>query len=152
MAVLITDDHELLKMPLERLRQTAQALLNELGSPEGELSILITDDGNIAAINRDYFNRPWPTNVISFSMMEGEFADVNPEAKMLGDIVISMETAEREAVEADMPVEENIVRLLVHGLLHIFGYDHEAPDADAERMARKSEQLMEMLEKERLLK
>lgn len=151
MAVLITDDHELLKMPLERLRQTAQALLNELGSPEGELSILITDDGNIAAINRDYFNRPWPTNVISFSMMEGEFADVNPEAKMLGDIVISMETAEREAVEADMPVEENIVRLLVHGLLHIFGYDHEAPDADAERMARKSEQLMETLKNERLL-
>ena len=151
MAVLITDDHELLKMPLERLRQTAQALLNELGSPEGELSILITDDGNIAAINRDYFNRPWPTNVISFSMMEGEFADVNPEAKMLGDIVISMETAEREAVEADMPVEENIVRLQVHGLLHIFGYDHEAPDADAERMARKSEQLMETLKNERLL-
>jgi len=152
MAVLITDDRELMKMPLESLRQAAQALLNELGSPEGELSILITDDKNIAAINRDYFNRPWPTNVISFSMMEGEFADVNPEAKMLGDIVISMETAEREAVEADMPVEENIVRLLVHGLLHIFGYDHEAPDADAERMARKSEQLMEMLEKERLLK
>ncbi len=151
MAVLITDDHELLKMPIESLRQTAQALLNELGRPEGELSILITDDGNIAAINRDYFNRPWPTNVISFSMLEGEFADVNPEAKMLGDIVISMETAEREAVEADMPVEENIVRLLVHGLLHIFGYDHEAPDADAERMARKSEQLMEMLKKERLL-
>lgn len=151
MAVLITDDRELMKMPLESLRQTAQALLNELGSPEGELSILITDDKNIAAINRDYFNRPWPTNVISFSMMEGEFADVNPEAKMLGDIVISMETAEREAVEADMPVEENIVRLLVHGLLHIFGYDHEAPDADAEGMARKSEQLMEMLKKERLL-
>ena len=151
MAVLITDDRELMKMPLESLRQTAQALLNELGSPEGELSILITDDKNIAAINRDYFNRPWPTNVISFSMMEGEFADVNPEAKMLGDIVISMETAEREAVEADMPVEENIVRLLVHGLLHIFGYDHEAPDADAEGMARKSEQLLEMLKNERLL-
>ncbi len=122
-----------------------------MGSPDGELSILITDDANIEKINTAYFNRPKPTNVISFSMTEGEFADVNPEAKMLGDIVISMETAMREAEEALMPVEERFIQLLVHGLLHIFGYDHESPEADAEAMEKKSEVLMEMLRKERLL-
>jgi len=122
-----------------------------LGSPDGELSILITDDANIEKINTAYFSRPKPTNVISFSMTEGAFADVNPEAKMLGDIVISMETAMREAEEAMMPVEERFIQLLVHGLLHIFGYDHESPGSDAEAMEKKSEVLMEMLRKERLL-
>jgi probable rRNA maturation factor len=123
----------------------AQALLNDLASPEAELSILITDDVSITEINRDYFNRPWPTNVISFSMTEGEFADVNPEAKMLGDIVISMETAMRESDEAGLPVAERFAQLLVHGLLHIFGYDHETPESDAERMEIESERLMGVL-------
>ncbi len=122
-----------------------------MGSPDGELSILITDDKTIAEINEAYFQRPWPTNVISFSMMEGRFADVNPEAKMLGDIIISMETTIREAGEAMIPVEERFAQLLVHGLLHIFGYDHESPEADARGMEQKSEALMELLKKERLV-
>lgn len=84
-------------------------------------------------------------------MMEGRFADVNPEAKMLGDIIISMETAIREAGEATIPVDERFAQLLVHGLLHIFGYDHETPEADARRMEQKSEALMELLKKERLV-
>lgn len=122
-----------------------------MGSPDGELSILITDDKTITEINEAYFQRPRPTNVISFSMMEGRFADVNPEAKMLGDIIISMETTIREAGEAMIPVEERFAQLLVHGLLHIFGYDHESPEADARRMEQKSEALMELLKKERLV-
>ncbi len=121
-----------------------------MGSPDGELSILITDDERIATINGTYFDRPWPTNVISFSMAEGDFVDVHPGTKMLGDIVISMETAMREAKDAMMPIEERFAQLLVHGVLHIFGYDHETPDADAQRMEEKSEALMEMLKKEGL--
>ncbi len=121
-----------------------------MGSPDGELSILITDDKSIAKINGAYFDRPWPTNVISFSMAEGDFVDVHPKTKMLGDIVISMETAMREAQDAMMPVGDRFAQLLVHGLLHIFGYDHETPDADAQRMEKKSEALMEMLKKEGL--
>jgi len=122
-----------------------------LGSPDGELSILLTDDAGIESINREYFNRPRPTNVISFSMVEGEFSDVNPEASMLGDIVVSVETAVREAREAGIPEWERIAELLVHGLLHIVGYDHEAPDADTAAMEARSARLMEMLGSEGLL-
>lgn len=151
MAVLITDEQNLMNISTDHLRKMAQALLNDLGSPDGELSLLITDDENIEEINREYFNRPWPTNVISFSMMEGQFAAINPDVRMLGDIVISMETAMREANEAMVPIEEHFARLLVHGLLHIFGYDHETPDADALRMEKKTEALMTRLKKARLL-
>lgn len=122
-----------------------------MGSPDGELSILLTDDAGIESINREYFNRPRPTNVISFSMVEGEFSDVNPEASMLGDIVVSVETAVREAREAGIPEWERIAELLVHGLLHIVGYDHEAPDADSAAMEARSARLMEMLGSEGLL-
>lgn len=150
MAVLITNNQNLLKIQTEQFRKIAQALLNDLDSPDGELSIFITDDENIAEINKAYFNKPWPTNVISFSMIEGEFVDVNPEAKLLGDIVISVETALREAKEADVPAEDRLVMLLIHGLLHIFGYDHETPESDEAMMERKSEEMWGMLEREGL--
>lgn len=151
MAVLITDTRDRTPVERDRLRKAAQALLDEMGAQDGELSILITDDEGITAINRDYFGRPWPTNVISFSMMDGEFADVNPEAKMLGDVVISADTAASEAKEAGLPAEERFLQLLVHGLLHIFGYDHEAPESDAALMETKSDQLMAMLRREGLV-
>ncbi len=119
--------------------------------PDGELSILITDDRQIAEINEQYLNHEGPTNVISFSMMEGDFSDVNPDATVLGDVVISIETADREAADAKMPMEERFIELLIHGILHIFGYDHERPEADAQQMADKSEELMGIVRELKLL-
>jgi probable rRNA maturation factor len=119
-------------------------ILNALACPEGELSLVIVDDAAIAEINRQYLHRPGPTNVISFAMREGQFAGVNPE--LLGDIVISAETARREAEAAGMPAEQRLVELLVHGVLHLFGYDHETPTADAAAMEAKSRELMALLE------
>ncbi len=151
MGVLITNQQNLRSIREDLVRKTARALLSDLGNPDSELSILLTDDAGIESINREYFNRPRPTNVISFSMMEGEFSDVNPNASMLGDIVVSVETAMREAKEAGVPEWERIAELLVHGLLHIVGYDHETPDADSAAMEAKSARLMEMLGSEGLL-
>lgn len=151
MGVLITNQQNLRSIREDLVRKTAGALLSDLGSPDGELSILLTDDAGIETINRAYFNRPRPTNVISFSMMEGEFSDVNPESSMLGDIVISVETAMREAKDAGVPEWERIAELLVHGLLHIVGYDHESPDADSAAMEARSARLMEILDSEGLL-
>ena len=151
MGVLITNQQNLRSIREDLVRKTARALLSDLGNPDSELSILLTDDAGIETINRAYFNRPRPTNVISFSMMEGEFSDVNPNASMLGDIVVSVETAVREAREAGIPEWERIAELLVHGLLHIVGYDHEAPDADSAAMEARSARLMEMLGSEGLL-
>ena len=76
----------------------AQVILNALGNPEGELSILVVDDSEIKTLNKKYLNRSGPTNVIAFPMKEGEFSDINPQ--LLCDVVISIETTEREAMQS----------------------------------------------------
>ncbi len=115
-----------------------------MGYPEAELSLVLTDDEGIARLNERYLGRPGPTNVISFPQQEGEFVGVNPN--LLGDVVISVETAVREAETAGMPLEWALSRLMIHGILHLVGYDHEAPDADAEAMEAKSRELMVKIE------
>jgi probable rRNA maturation factor len=114
-----------------------------LGYPDHELSILIVDDKEIAKINEHYLHHQGPTNVISFSMQEGDFADINP--LLLGDVVISADTAQREAREARIPFAARFTQLLVHGILHLVGYDHEASAQEAESMEAKSEALLAML-------
>jgi probable rRNA maturation factor len=109
------------------------------------LSILLVDDDQIASLNREYLHREGPTNVIAFPMKEGEFSHISPD--LLGDVVISVETAWREAETAGIPPDRRLSELLVHGVLHLFGYDHEAEDADAEGMWKKSRELMENLER-----
>jgi len=117
-----------------------------LGCPEeAELSLLLTDDAGIARLNRDYLGREGPTNVIAFPMREGEMAD--PEDPLLGDVAISVETAAREAREAGLAFSERFWRLLVHGLLHLLGYDHERPE-DCRLMEEKEEEMMALIAKE----
>jgi probable rRNA maturation factor len=122
------------------MEMKAQAILNALAFPDGELSILIVDDPQIEQLNRKYLNREGPTNVIAFPMREGSFGDLNPQ--LLGDVVISTDTAASEAVIADIPTETRITELLIHGILHLFGYDHENDEQEACRMEKKSSELI----------
>jgi len=101
-------------------------------------------DEEIAALNAEYLQRSGPTNVIAFPMQEGEFSEVTPD--LIGDVVISLDTCRRESEGAAMPFEERLDQLLVHGILHLFGYDHVTHAADAERMAAKAAELMAILE------
>lgn len=118
-----------------------------MGFPESELSVLVVDDAEISGYNREYLNREGPTNVIAFPMQEGEFADV--AAYLLGDVVISLDTARREADAAGLSLRERFDQLLVHGILHLCGYDHErTTEAEARRMAARSEELLELLRTE----
>jgi probable rRNA maturation factor len=119
-----------------------------LGCPESELSILLLDDPLIAELNAAYLKREGPTNVIAFPMQEGPFTEVTPE--LLGDVVISLETALRESEVAGISMEERTVELLVHGILHLCGYDHEASKQAAGRMAAKSREIMEIVSKQTL--
>jgi len=108
------------------------------------LSVLIVNDRQIRAINRDYLQRDKPTNVISFPMQEGAGAGIQPD--LLGDVVISAETAQRDAAEAGRSVESEIYFLLLHGILHLLGYDHErGSQADAERMEAREKQIFALL-------
>ncbi|MDD2541678.1 MAG: rRNA maturation RNase YbeY [Desulfuromonadaceae bacterium] len=122
-----------------------------MGCPEGtELSISVVGDRSIRIINREYLAKDRPTNVISFSLQEGDCGGVNPQA--LGDVVISADTAAREAQEGGMEFFERLSFLLLHGILHLRGYDHErSGEAEAQKMQQKEQQLFRTLKKEGLL-
>ncbi|NIS69234.1 MAG: rRNA maturation RNase YbeY, partial [Proteobacteria bacterium] len=84
-----------------------------------------------------------PTNVIAFPMQKGPYCDINPQ--IAGDVVISIETAHRQAREAGISLRTVLEMLLVHGILHLFGYDHERSDREARRMEKKEEEILETL-------
>ena len=98
------------------------------------------DDPQIDAMNQRFLSRRGPTNVIAFPMQEGRFCDVTPT--LLGDVVISVDTAHREARAAGLRLEHRLTQLLVHGILHLCGYDHEQGATGARRMAAKSRALL----------
>ena len=143
MGVLIDNRQNSYRISKKRIRKSAQAILNALANPEAELSILIVDDIEITDLNEKYFNRQGSTNVISFPMLEGEFAEISP--LLLGDVVISMDTTRREATHSGISPEERFDQLLVHGILHLFGYDHEHDATEARRMEEKSTELLELI-------
>jgi probable rRNA maturation factor len=112
---------------------------------DSELSVVITDDEQIREINRDYLQRDRPTNVISFAMQEGDGAGLQPN--LLGDVVISADTAARDAAEAGLPFESELYFLLLHGILHLVGYDHERGSAEEARlMEAKEAEIFAMIE------
>lgn len=118
-----------------------------MGCPEAELSIVIVDDAQIRVINRDYLQRDKSTNVISFAMQEGEGAGIQPT--LLGDVVISAETAARDAAEAGLPFASELYFLLLHGILHLVGYDHErGTEAEAAVMEAKEREIFALLQQE----
>ncbi|HKI50544.1 MAG TPA: rRNA maturation RNase YbeY [Geothermobacteraceae bacterium] len=120
-----------------------------MACPDAELSIVLVDDAEIQLLNRDYLQRDKPTNVISFSMREGEGGNLHPD--LLGDVVISTETAARDAAEAGVSFESEVLFLLLHGILHLCGYDHERGTADdASIMEAKEQEIFAMLSKELL--
>ncbi len=105
------------------------------------------DDPEIAKLNKTYLGRSGPTNVIAFPMQKGAFRQINPN--LLGDVVISLDTAAREAREDSISVESRFDQLLIHGILHLFGFDHEKTSEEAKRMAEKAQELLEFLRKSR---
>ena len=115
--ILITSNQKLVKLDRNGLRRDVRKILDLLGTGQRELSLMIVDDEGIRTINRDYLRRDRPTNVIAFSLTEGDFGDVNPG--VLGDVVVSVETAAREARAAGIPVEDAILYLIIHGILHL---------------------------------
>lgn len=123
--ILIDSRQNLVKLDRAGLRRDVRKILALLGIPGREVSLLFVDDEGIRKINRDYLRRDRPTNVIAFSLAEGDFGDVNPG--VLGDVVISVETAAREARTAKIVLGDAILYLILHGILHLAGYDHEGP-------------------------
>jgi rRNA maturation RNase YbeY len=121
------------------LRRRAARLLGALGRETSELSVALLADPEMAALNARHRRTPRPTDVLSFSLLEGP--GVRFRERLLGDVVIGVETAARQARRARRRLDDEVARLLVHGVLHLLGFDHARP-ADAGRMRREERRLL----------
>ena len=123
------------------MRSLARRLLRAENCPAGsEVSILFTDDGEIAGLNKAYRGDDRPTDVLAFSQIEGEsLPEEEGEEHLLGDVVISVDTAARQADELGHGLDEEIDVLVAHGILHLLGYDDETPDAKKKMFERQNE-------------
>jgi len=121
------------------LRKILDRILKHLNLEDGEISLLFVDDEGIKKINYQYLNRNYPTNVIAFSMREGEFGDINPH--ILGDVVISVETALRDAEKENIRFEDELDYLMIHGILHLLGYNHGKSEIESRRMKEKENEI-----------
>jgi probable rRNA maturation factor len=115
--------------PTPGLRELGRRILGAVGVG-GEVSVLVCSDATIQSLNRQFRRKDHATDVLSFP--SGEML---PEGSiLLGDVAISLETARRQAGEAGVSLQHELGRLLLHGILHLCGYDHEADDGEMERM------------------
>ena len=139
MSVYIIDEQTECSINWENLENQIKTILPLLNCENKELSILLTDDKNIRELNKQYRNKNIPTDVLSFSQNEGE--ENGLEHNLLGDIVISTSTAMRQSSEHNLSIDEEIVLLLIHGILHLLGFDHERSDEDDVYMKEKTSEL-----------
>jgi len=123
--------------------QKLTKVLKDLGCKDCELSVLLTGDRHIAELNQRYLKRKGPTNVLAFPMSGGPPPLV--ETNLLGDVVVSVERAVDESNESGESLEETLFRLLIHGILHLLGYDHEKSPEDATLMFKEEERLLALI-------
>ncbi|WP_130469823.1 rRNA maturation RNase YbeY [Candidatus Magnetaquicoccus inordinatus] len=125
--------------PIDKsIRKAAKLTLSEQRKGKKcEVSILLTDDNHIRQLNRHFRQQDKATNVLSFALQEGEASGVKENKRLLGDVVLAYQTIEQEATEAPISFLEHTMHLVVHGLLHLLGYDHERSEKEAERQEKK---------------
>ncbi|MBI5328095.1 MAG: rRNA maturation RNase YbeY [Deltaproteobacteria bacterium] len=121
-------------------------MLEDLGCHDSaELSILLTDNNGIQGLNKIYLKKDKPTDVLSFPMWDFNSEPRTPNSELiLGDVVISLETARTQSKENGVTMDEEIARVLIHGILHLLGFDHEKGSKEARRMRREEKRLLKI--------
>ena len=127
-----------------------KGILAELELQNPEISILLLDDPQIRDLNREYRKKDKPTDVLSFPMIDETSGNVQPQ--LLGDIVISVETAEKQAHNRKCALYKELSILLIHGMLHLLGYDHELSKKDEEEMQKQESRIFEVILKDKKIK
>jgi probable rRNA maturation factor len=144
MKIQIENKQTKIKIQRRKIRSTVLKLLKIMDCANKELSISFVDDNTIKQLNNHYLQRNHSTNVLSFSLQEGEYGNVNPH--ILGDIVVSTETAQRDAAKGDLSLSEEIDFLIIHGLLHLLGFNHKnTTKAQTTKMQMKERELFVIL-------
>lgn len=144
MKIQIENQQTKIKINRRKIRSSVRTLLNIMDCANKELSISFVDDKTIQQLNNNYLQRDNSTNVLSFSLQEGEYGNINPN--ILGDIVISAETAQRDATIGNLSLSEEIDFLIIHGLLHLLGFNHEnTTKSQTTKMRMKEKELLQKI-------
>jgi len=132
------------RVKVAELRRVATTVLSaEDVAPAVEVSIVLADNETVRDLNRLYRGKDEPTDVLSFAALEGEaFVESPEETPTLGEIVVCLPVAEAQASAANRGVEGEVAHLIVHGLLHLLGYDHEDSEEESQRMKAREDELL----------
>jgi len=143
MEILLRNAQRKIPVDTRGLKRRAAAILQTLGHERAELSVLLTNDAKIRELNYNYRNQDRPTDVLSFPQ---DNAAVNESGlRVLGDVVVSVETASRQAGGHRLNLDQELAFLLLHGVLHLLGHDHERSAAEARTMKRLTARVFEEL-------
>ena len=144
MEILINNEFSEINVDTRKIEQQIGKVLTSLDCNEHEISILFTGDQGIRDLNRQFRDIDRSTDVLSFpQILEGE-AEI-PGATVLGDVAISLETARSQSETHGLSFEEELTLLLIHGILHLLGYDHEISDLEEEKMRKKTRELFSQI-------
>ena len=143
MSILLRNDHPDINIQCTDIENMIGKIMGHLGCQNTEVSILLTRDKDIRLLNKEFRSIDQPTDVLSFPQNQDEDPSI-PGEKFLGDIAVSLDTAKIQANEHGLALKEEIVLLLIHGILHLLGYDHEASEQEDQKMRSKTRELFKL--------
>ena len=144
MKLQIENSQSKIKIDKRMIRSTVLKILKTLNCADKEISLSFVDDEKIKQLNKQYLGKDKATNVLSFSLLEGEYGNINPQ--ILGDVIISVETAQRDALYGKLTIDQVIDFLIIHGILHLLGYNHEnTTEKETKKMQQKEKELFNAL-------
>jgi probable rRNA maturation factor len=141
MPVLVRSRLRRARFDRSRLVRLAQTILSSVGEKTADLGVMLIGDRSMRRLNRQYRKKDCTTDVLAFSMREGP----GPSSVLIGDVVISVPTAAKQAGQAGRSLDEELTVLLIHGILHLCGYDHERSKRDARRMQEREQWVLRRL-------
>ena len=145
MEVWVRNRQRRIRIRMGEVSALARKILLALGCLKAELSLLLVNDAQIRRLNQRYRRINRPTDVLAFPMLEGDGPPIR--SQLLGDVVISLETAKKWAKIEGHSLEREVALLLIHGILHLLGYHHEGSREAARLMERKTQAVLEELER-----
>lgn len=148
MPVLLTVEHGPHRgIARAEIQRRILAMISLLQLQKAEVSFVLTDDASVHRLNKDYRGKDRPTDVLAFAMQETAIpglphvGSIEGQALLLGDVIVSVPTARRQALSQGVPVLDEVTMLLAHGLLHLLGWDHDTPAKDR-RMKKETARLV----------
>jgi len=140
MSIFIHNKHSEIQIDNLDLKKKVDAIMASLNCLDKEISILLMGDDDIRQLNKEFRDYDKPTDVLSFPQNSDEDPPI-PGEIILGDIAISLDIAKTQAKEHGLKLKEEVILLLIHGILHLLGYDHEISEQEENKMRNKTREL-----------